>query len=267
MSAGWVKLHRSAESHPVLRNATRRGLFDRLLLRAAREAGRVSWRGNTLALDVGQLAISVREFAEANELTYKETRLHLQRLEAEGMISLAPILGARKGAGKGAIGSLVTICNFSKFQLSENSRGAIEGAVDGAIGAQWGRTEQEVGESKNLNLDKTESLTTPTPPADAGREARAVLWAEMKGFLGGPNPGGVIGRWVRDYAEGSVLEVYFAARREHPADPLTWMAGALARRKKRAACARGDDALLAELNEIERATRAEMEEAARVTQH
>jgi uncharacterized protein YdaU (DUF1376 family) len=82
--------------------------------------------------------------------------------------------------------------------------------------------------------DKTETVTTPTPPADAGRGARAVLWSEVKAFLGGTNPGAVIGKLCRDYGEGAFIEAYFAARREGPADPTSRIAGMLKARSRKA---------------------------------
>jgi hypothetical protein len=174
MVAGWVKLHRSAEDHPVLKNATRRGLFDRMLLRAARQPRRVSWRGRSIALERGQLAVSVREFAEANELGHKETRLHLDRLAREGMISVTPILATAKDTEKGTaranLGTLITIRNFDKFQLSTDeeadARGTAWGAVPGTARAQQGHTEQEVGETKNL---ETETLLATTEPPTCAR--------------------------------------------------------------------------------------------------
>lgn len=122
-------------------------------------------------------------------------------------------------------------------------------------------------ETLEVNHVELESLTPPPVPPDGGREptARAALWREMKGWIGGENPGGVIGRWCKLYGEGATIEVYFSGLREEPADRLTWMAGSLERRKRRDArageCAGG-------LSVVERARQILLErEAAREKVH
>jgi hypothetical protein len=162
-----------------------------MLLRAARAPRKLGWRSRTIALDVGQLAVSVREFATANELTHKEVRLHLERLVREGMITIQPICGSSRGTAEGAdkgtkaaaLGSLITICNFSRFQLSEEevgaqmgtALGAVQGADTGTAGAQQGHTEQEVGELEKTHPDKPES-ETPTENKNGGKPPRTYAF-------------------------------------------------------------------------------------------
>jgi hypothetical protein len=190
MSSGWVKLHRSAEDHPVLQNATRRGIFDRLLLRAAREARRVSWRGKTFEVEAGQLIISVRDFAEANEVGYKELRNHLARLVKENMLKM----GAIQGAGQGATGSLITICNYGKFQVREEVEGAGQGAQVVAIGAQVGRNRG----AQNKNIEN------PSPngegPFGPGIDLARVVWNRGVELLG-PKNRSLIGKARKDLKE------------------------------------------------------------------
>jgi hypothetical protein len=226
MSGGWVKLHRSAEDHPVLQNATRRGLFDRLLLRASREARRVNWRGKTFHLDAGQLIISVRDFSVLNDVGYKEVRNHLTRLVKENMLRMDAI----QGAGTGATGTLITICNYCKFQLRDETEGAAQGATPGATGAQ-------VGRNRGAQNKKEENLENPSPNGE-GAEApepdlARVVWNRGIQLLGVKNRS-LIGKARKDLREddAKLFDVLKALERKIEdsglCDPVEWFIKAVA---------------------------------------
>jgi hypothetical protein len=163
--SGWVRAPRALEDHPALQNATRRGLFDRLVLRAARRPAKVNWRSRSVELGTCQLALSVREFAELNELSYKETRNHLARLRQEGLIQDGPILvGANGGASGVALGTMITICEPWASLIWPPAEDETRGASTGAAGAQEGRIEQEDQDSKNVEDSPPSS---PPMAADA----------------------------------------------------------------------------------------------------
>lgn len=263
---GWVKLPRSTAEHAALQNATRRGLFDKLYLMAERQPARREWRGSTITLDVAQTVISVRAFAEENEVGYKEARLHLARLQRDRLIKMETVKGAVRGASQGAVGTLITICLNELFSASDEisgaGRGAMNGAVRGAIGAQEGRNEGApvLGEGENRetpNHVEPESLPPPAEPAPLP-DPSAALWALCKALLPVPNPGSVAGRWCGTYGEHNVYRAVLAFRdadaRKKRADPVSWIADRL----KRYAAESGtdDDALRDELNAIVERTRA-----------
>jgi uncharacterized protein YdaU (DUF1376 family) len=110
-------------------------------------------------------------------------------------------------------------------------------------------------EGKNLPTN-TESHTRP----EGG--AKAVLWAEMKAWLGGKDPGRLIGAWCRDYGEGPVFAAYFKALKVQPAEPKSWMVDELKRSagSKEVAAPKGDQLLLDKFErpKIERQARVEI---------
>jgi hypothetical protein len=61
--SGWIKLHRQSLNTTALKDDARRGMWERILLRAAHTPTKVDWRGQTIMLAPGQCAISVRQFA------------------------------------------------------------------------------------------------------------------------------------------------------------------------------------------------------------
>jgi hypothetical protein len=89
--SGWIKLHRQSLNTTALKDDARRGMWERILLRAAHTPTKVDWRGQTIVLAPGQCAISVRQFAAEGGQPYKAARGILDRFEREGMIQQMPI--------------------------------------------------------------------------------------------------------------------------------------------------------------------------------
>ena len=210
MAGGWVKIHRSIESCAALDTDDAEGVWVRLVRMAAHDARAVTWKGQTIVLQPGQLCLSVRAWSRERGTSYKRLRNILARFEREGMIEQQPILGAVSGTLSGAVGIRVSICNYSRYQLSEEEKGAGQGAP----GAHQGRTrgaQNKKEEKERKNLTDSESLPSivtsdkpkrrqaypaefeafwrayPQRPTDTKRSAFAAWQKALKGGTGPPD--------------------------------------------------------------------------------
>lgn len=241
---GWAKGHRAMLDHPLLQDADALGVWVRLFLMAARKPARVKYHDRVITLERGEVAFSVREFARKVRVSYKRLRTILGWFEADEMI----LKNAKMGAPKGAPFSVYSIVNYDTYQ----GEGPDEGAPMGAPGAHQGRREQESKTPKTVTETPSPPVIAPTtvpptggrtppvgdalpvvvpaapePTEKAKKDARAVLWEDMKGWIGGNNPGALMGKWCKTYGEGRVFEAHTQAMRGTPADYRSWMEGRL----------------------------------------
>jgi hypothetical protein len=152
--AGWVVVSRELRNHPIVGAGRpvppadpRRGADSRmeawldLVCLAQYKQTRVPRRGRVMTLDVGQLMGSRRWLATRWNWSEKTVRHFLEVLEAEGMISFihndrGPIAG---GYGQ-TLGNVITVCNYSKYQLYSDlitdQMKRLKGPDRGLIGAR-----------------------------------------------------------------------------------------------------------------------------------
>lgn len=160
--SGWVKLYRGVRKHPALQTMVQRFLWEELLLRAAHKQTKVNWKGQTVGLFAGQLALSVRAICREFDIPHKAARCALDRFERDQLIQQTPIQGTVRGTGKGTVGILVTVCNWEKYQSYEESQGTVEGTVGTHQGHSRGT------QNKNLkNLEEERILKDAAPNGDA----------------------------------------------------------------------------------------------------
>lgn len=221
MPAGWIKAHRSMLEHPALQHDTAFRVWMILLLRAAHKPTKVNWKGQTVGLHSGQVAISVRKLARDYEIPYKSARGAIDRLAREECITLMQIKGAVRGAGEGAVGLLVSICNWERYQSEEESMGAVEGTDR----AHQGRTEQEGEESK------TEESKKERGPAPNGTaiDLDADLYKLGRQILG-KDGGAMVTKVKRKLGLGGAVELFQTARTKDV--PIEYIAAALRDRTK-----------------------------------
>jgi hypothetical protein len=72
----------------------------------------------------------------------------------------------------------------------------------------------------------------PPPPTiipsskEEGRDSSQsdkVFWANAKSYIGGKNPGALIGKWCRDYTKAEVAKAIGAAQVERAVDPVSYI--------------------------------------------
>ncbi|MFH6571169.1 hypothetical protein ACHMWL_09050 [Aeromonas caviae] len=107
--SGFVLLYKSLKEVPFYRDPVRKALWLHLLLEAAHERCEVSFNGNRLLIQRGQVVGSARSLGEACGISEDSARRSLDAFEQEGMISRSSKQGARGY-------TLVTLLNYDPYQ-------------------------------------------------------------------------------------------------------------------------------------------------------
>jgi hypothetical protein len=80
----------------------------------------------------------------------------------------------------------------------------------------------------------TDTEVTVAKATAAVASSDKVFWDGAKAFIGGSNPGGLIGKWIKDHGKQTTAEAITAAQLERPADPKGYVAGILRKTKREA---------------------------------
>lgn len=107
--SGFVLLYKSLKEVPYYRDPVRKALWLHLLLEAAHECCEVSFNGNRLLIQRGQVVGSARSLGEACGISEDSARRSLDAFEQEGMISRSSKQGTRGY-------TLVTLLNYDPYQ-------------------------------------------------------------------------------------------------------------------------------------------------------
>lgn len=107
--SGFVLLYKSLKEAPFYRDPVRKALWLHLLLEAAHERCEVTFNGNRLLLQRGQIVGSARALGEACGISEDSARRSLEAFEQEGMISRISKQGTRGY-------TLVTLLNYDPYQ-------------------------------------------------------------------------------------------------------------------------------------------------------
>jgi hypothetical protein len=110
--SGYVRLHRALLGHAAFRNDAEAMAFAWLVARAAWQPCRVRYKARPVSLERGQLAISVRDFADAMDRDKAWVERLFKRLRNEGMAETRAETGV----------TVVTICNYDKYQCEGAER-------------------------------------------------------------------------------------------------------------------------------------------------
>jgi|GEM_PF-3263911 len=110
--AGYVRLYRSLIGHAAFRNDAEAMAFAWMIARAAWKPSRVRYKGHALTLNRGQVAISVRDFADAMDRDKGWVERLLRRLKTETMIETHTETGVM----------VVTICKYDEYQAEAEPR-------------------------------------------------------------------------------------------------------------------------------------------------
>ena len=144
MNKNWIKLNRKFQSWEWKKKPKMVALFIHLLLEANWKPGRFEGR----LIERGQFATSVRSISVKTGLTEKEVRGGMAKLETSKEIKI----DARRGQSF----SVITICNYDRYQSSD----VCEGEQKGDFRAISGRTEGDfratIEKGNNDKNDKKE---------------------------------------------------------------------------------------------------------------
>jgi hypothetical protein len=151
--SGYVRLYRSLFGHPAFRDESQTMAFAWMIGKASWRPTRVRYKGHSISLKRGQLAISQRDMATAFGRDKAWIERLWKRLKSEAMIE------ARTEAGV----AVITICNYNEYQPEGDEREAANEArnipTDEAAARQRRGTEQRREEGKEVSSEaKASSL-------------------------------------------------------------------------------------------------------------
>lgn len=141
------------------------------------------------------------------------------------------MIGRETGQGK----SIITICNYAKYQDFSEKTGQV--------------TEQLSGPQKNKETKKQDSSVAdatgaeaPVVPVQAADVVKVIFdtGVAILAADGMPQPKSrsLIGRWRKDYSDGVVLTVLSRCGAEQPSAPVEWITRALQSEERKAAAQR-----------------------------
>lgn len=154
MDHGWVKSYRSKWTHPAFRNLLEAAMWAWLCETAFWERRRVRFNGQLITLERGQLATSVRFISKGFNIGEQVTRTFLENLQKEKMITLQPTHW----------GSIITICNYNKFQSFEDTPNTLDNADLAHNQLTHHTNNKEVNNLKSKKEKKDIGVSTPKAP-------------------------------------------------------------------------------------------------------
>lgn len=190
--SGYVRIHRSLLGHPAFRNESETMAFAWMIGKAAWRSIRVRYKGHSITLKRGQLAISQRDMAAAFDRDKAWIERLWKRCKSEAMIETTVEAGV----------AVITICNYDEYQGREDEREAPAEApheADNEAAARQRRgTEQE---EKNLKREEDQSSRTRAREPSLPTDVRSVM--EEAGFVSPPSDLALLKDW---YGAGAELD-------------------------------------------------------------
>lgn len=118
---GFYQMHRGWQDADVFGNAeySERDAWVWLIEAACWQPKRARVKGDMVALERGQMTFSVRFLAEKWGWSKSRVDRFLKRLSAENMISTCSKIGTTAGHAAGQGQSIITVCNYDKYQAGE----------------------------------------------------------------------------------------------------------------------------------------------------
>lgn len=107
--SGFAVLHRSLLGHPAFRNDAEAMAFAWMILRASWRPVRVRYKGKSISLNRGQLAVSVRDMAEAMDRDKAWVRAVLKSAKSHKLLTLNRVPGLL----------LITIVGYDRYGATE----------------------------------------------------------------------------------------------------------------------------------------------------
>lgn len=192
-SVGWFKIWRLPDDHWMMSDPSALFLWWTLISMATYKPTKIKSGTETKELDVGTVVTSRGELALKTGLGEKATRLRLQLFENEQMI----------GQQKTSQGTIITICNWKKYQETDDDEGqqmASRGPAEGQPRASEGplikkeRNKEEKKEENTISpeqvpagdniipMNKTEKVEVQNND-QTDYQSFAAVWNENRGTL------------------------------------------------------------------------------------
>jgi hypothetical protein len=220
-SGGYYRMHRGWMDHPVLRGGkfSRRDAWVWLIEHASWTNRRFEIEGRTVELKRGQLTASVRYLATAWGWPKSVVARFITRLKTGTMI------GTDSGTGQ----LIITICNYDKYQASDDTNGTPDGTDSGTTAGQNKGRESSLSKDKGAKAPLVQTISqAPIDPA-------GVIFTECLAYLQSNgvqerHARSLLGKWRSKVGEGQLIEIVSIAQRQSVSEPISWIEGAIAKR-------------------------------------
>lgn len=217
--SGFIAMQRDALDHHLLQDGDRFRAWFWIVANACWKPAKARIKGRTVELERGELSFSVRFLADNWGWSKSRVDRFLSDLRAEGMIETRSKSGTSAGHKAGQGQSIITVCNYSKYQDSETVVRDKREAKSGTSAGQ-ARDKEEEG---NKVIRKN---TPPTP--QGGRKGKTRLSLDWRLPLVSdlpPQARGCAEQWTRASYDthGEAFKNYWTSEGKMKADwRLTW---------------------------------------------
>jgi len=218
--SGFVVMHREALDHPLLRDGERFRAWFWLVANAAWKPTKARIKGTIVELARGELTFSVRFLAENWGWSKSRVDRFIADLRDEGMIETRTKSGTTSGtnaghnAGQGQ--SIITICNYAKYQdVKEPSRD---------------NDNQKSGQVAGQQRDKEEQGNNIPSSEDEGASPDSIFWKNAKAYLAPHvkgDPGRLIGKWCKGRTQDEVAAALTSSQLSRAVDPVPYIEATL----------------------------------------
>jgi hypothetical protein len=203
--SGFVTLHRKVRDHALFRgDPARLGAWTWLLLTACWKDTPFDIGGKIITLTRGQLCTSRGQLAKAWNWSPSAVERFLARLETEQMI------GRATGQGR----SVITICNFDKYQ----DKKAVAGQATG----------QETGQQSDSDRTAKEQGNKDIPLSNDNGETD--FWKFAVAYLG-EKKRPLIGKWCSAYGQPDTARAITDAQVARAVEPVAYIEKTLRRQR------------------------------------
>lgn len=210
--SGYARFHRSLIGHPAFRNDAESMAFAYLVLRASWKPVRVRYKGKSIELNRGQLAVSVRDLADALDRDKGWVERLLKKCRAEGMCETHADAGVM----------VVTICNYDKYQSSNENCETADKTPNETPARQARDTEQRreeyKKEEKEVTADAASSIyafegkVIRLKPSDLAKWASAYFLLDLPAVLQSRDD------WLATEADDATRKKWFVSTSNHLAN-------------------------------------------------
>lgn len=147
--SGFIAMNRDALDHHILRDAERFRAWFWLVSNACWKPAKIRIKGQTVELKRGELSFSVRFLADAWGWSKSRVARFLSDLTEESMIETRSKIGTVSGRKSGQGQSIITICNYDKYQDPKSRAWDNGDAVSGTTAGQQRDKEEQGNKETN----------------------------------------------------------------------------------------------------------------------
>lgn len=213
--SGWFSINRAIFDHPLFeKNPERLAVWVWLVGNAAWQDTTQNFRGKRIPIKRGQLMASYSEISKKTGVGIQVVRTLLNQLESQHAVNTATNTGR----------TIITLCNYDKYQTGNDE------LTRPKSDSQHGPNTQKNNINNKINTSSEEEETALSAPIEVNVVSKAV-WTAGKPYLaakGVPNPGAMIGRWLKGHPPLTVLGAIESAQKCGTEDPIPYITKALA---------------------------------------